>query len=87
MPQLYKRHYYYITQAYTLTVSGSSTNVLCYGDANGSITINGAGGTPGYTMPMALMLTPPLILLWLAAGVITIIPKMHMPVSKDTVIQ
>ncbi len=27
---------------------GSQTNVSCFGDASGSVTINGSGGTPGY---------------------------------------
>jgi len=38
-----------ITQPTLLTLSSSQVNVLCYGDATGSITLTGQGGTPIYT--------------------------------------
>ena len=38
-----------ITQpAAPVSFTSSSTGVLCFGDANGTITINASGGTPGY---------------------------------------
>jgi gliding motility-associated-like protein len=38
-----------ITQPSVLTSSVNVTNVLCNGGTNGSVTVMGAGGTPGYT--------------------------------------
>ena len=38
-----------ITQPTSLTVTGSQTNVSCFGGNNGSTTVTPAGGTPGYT--------------------------------------
>jgi len=37
-----------ITQPTSLTVTGSQTNVSCFGGNNGSVTVTPAGGTPGY---------------------------------------
>ena len=38
-----------ITEPAPLTVVPAQTNVLCYGDSNGTATITAAGGTPPYT--------------------------------------
>lgn len=38
-----------LTQPAALTVSASSTNILCNGGTTGSINITPSGGTPGYT--------------------------------------
>lgn len=37
-----------LTQPSQLFAVSSQTNLLCYGDANGTATINPSGGTPGY---------------------------------------
>jgi hypothetical protein len=38
-----------ITQPTAITDTISSTNILCFGGNNGSVTVNVAGGTPAYT--------------------------------------
>lgn len=75
-----------ITQPTPVTVSGNVTDVLCHGDATGSITINGAGGTPGYTYangagPYAATNT----FTGLTAGTYTIHTKDANSCTKDTV--
>ncbi|OJW77572.1 MAG: hypothetical protein BGO69_11745 [Bacteroidetes bacterium 46-16] len=75
-----------LTQPPLLTVSGNATNVLCNGDATGSITVNGAGGTPGYTYangvgPYAVTNT----FTNLTAGTYTIHTKDNNSCIKDTV--
>ncbi len=76
-----------ITQPTPLTVSGTATNVLCNGDANGSITINGAGGTPAYTYANgANAYAPANTFTGLAAGTYTIHTKDANACVKDTVI-
>ncbi|MCW5907578.1 MAG: gliding motility-associated C-terminal domain-containing protein [Chitinophagales bacterium] len=40
---------YVLVQPTQVTVSENHINVLCFGDATGSATVNANGGTPGYT--------------------------------------
>ena len=76
-----------ITQPTPVTVSGTATNVMCNGDANGTITINGAGGTPGYTYANgANAYGPNNTFNGLTAGTYTIHTKDANACVKDTVI-
>jgi gliding motility-associated-like protein len=38
-----------VTEPPALTISGTSTNILCFGNATGSASVTVGGGTPGYT--------------------------------------
>lgn len=42
-------HSFVISQPTQLTASAVATDVLCNGDATGTVTVNAGGGTPGYT--------------------------------------
>ena len=38
-----------VNQPTEISVTGNTTNVLCYGDSTGSVTLTVSGGVPGYT--------------------------------------
>ncbi len=38
-----------VSQPTAVTVSGSSTNILCFGQSTGSVSVSVSGGTPNYT--------------------------------------
>ena len=41
--------YFTIEPADSIFISASHSNILCYGNADGTITLNALGGTPGYS--------------------------------------
>lgn len=76
-----------VTQPTAVTVAAVITNILCHGAATGSIVINAAGGTPGYTYANgAGPYGPSNTFNGLAAGTYTIHTKDANNCIKDTVI-
>ncbi|MBS1585475.1 MAG: gliding motility-associated C-terminal domain-containing protein [Bacteroidetes bacterium] len=76
-----------ITQPGPITLSPVVTNVLCYGNITGSITINATGGTPGYTYANGANAYSPINTFTpLAAGSYTIHTKDANGCIKDTIL-
>ncbi len=73
-----------VNQPTQVAVNTSSTNVLCFGDANGSAVATGSGGTPPYSYAWTTIGTNDSIINNLTAGVYNVIVTDHNSCDDST---